>query len=182
WLETLLGSNAPMRAMPDLPARTFDQASATVLPIGQMIPKPVTTTRRRLKWTPVVEKNQAFLEWAETYAIACCTVVIFSASSSGISVSNSSSRAITNSTVSRESAPRSSTNEDSFLISASFTPSCSATIFLTRCSTFSTISPCLSSPKGECGSETRRFYQNEPTQPAALPSWRPSYHQHAAVH
>src|SRR4029077_20111071 len=137
WLETLLGSNAPMRAMPDLPARTFDQASATVLPIGQMIPKPVTTTRRRLKWTPVVEKNQAFLEWAETYAMACWTVVIFSASSSGISVSNSSSRAITSSTVSSESAPRSSTNEDSFLISASFTPSCSATIFLTRCSTFS---------------------------------------------
>src|SRR5437899_2854847 len=69
--------------------------------------------------------------------MACWTVVIFSASSSGISVSNSSSRAITSSTVSRESAPRSSTNEDSFLISASFTPSCSATIFLTRCSTFS---------------------------------------------
>src|SRR5262249_40754812 len=69
--------------------------------------------------------------------MACWTVVIFSASSSGISVSNSSSRAITSSTVSRESAPRSSTKEDSFLISASLTPSCSATIFLTRCSTFS---------------------------------------------
>src|SRR6185437_10622945 len=65
------------------------------------------------------------------------TVVIFSASSSGISVSNSSSSAMTSSTVSSESAPRSSTNDDSFLISASFTPSCSATIFLTRCSTFS---------------------------------------------
>src|SRR4026208_2614206 len=69
--------------------------------------------------------------------MACCTVVIFSASSSGISVSNSSSSAITSSTVSSESAPRSSTNEDSFLISASFTPSCSAMIFLTRCSMFS---------------------------------------------
>src|SRR5260221_8693723 len=67
----------------------------------------------------------------------CWTVVIFSASSSEISVSNSSSRAITSSTVSSESAPRSSTNEDPLLISASFTPSCSATIFLTRCSTFS---------------------------------------------
>src|SRR5450755_2501402 len=44
---------------------------------------------------------------------------------------------MTSSTVSSESAPRSSTNDDSFLISASFTPSCSATIFLTRCSTFS---------------------------------------------
>src|ERR1041384_5787951 len=69
--------------------------------------------------------------------MACCTVVIFSASSSGISVSNSSSSAITSSTVSSESAPRSSTNEESFLISPSFTPSCSAMIFLTRCSMFS---------------------------------------------
>src|SRR5689334_13455809 len=69
--------------------------------------------------------------------MACWTVVIFSASSSGISVSNSSSSAITSSTVSSESAPRSSTKEDSFLISASFTPSCSAMIFLTRCSMFS---------------------------------------------
>src|SRR6185369_3441503 len=69
--------------------------------------------------------------------MACCTVVIFSASSSGISVSNSSSSAITSSTVSSESAPRSSTNDDSVLISASLTPSCSATIFLTRCSTCS---------------------------------------------
>ena len=43
------------------------------------------------------------------------TVVIFSASSSGISHSNSSSSAITSSTVSRESAPRSSTKEDSIL-------------------------------------------------------------------
>src|SRR5882672_4076331 len=73
--------------------------------------------------------------------MACCTVVIFSASSSGISVSNSSSSAITSSTVSSESAPRSSTNEESFLISASFTPSCSAMIFLTACSMFSIAPP-----------------------------------------
>src|SRR5882724_7043594 len=66
--------------------------------------------------------------------MACCTEVIFSASSSGISHSNSSSNAITSSTVSRESAPRSLTKEDSFLTSDSFTPNCSATIFLTRCS------------------------------------------------
>src|SRR5882672_11285113 len=69
--------------------------------------------------------------------MASWTVVIFSASSSGISVSNSSSRAMTSSTVSSESAPRSSTNEDSVLISASFTPSCSAMIFFTRTSIFS---------------------------------------------
>src|SRR5688572_24561705 len=69
--------------------------------------------------------------------MACCTLVIFSACSSGISHSNSSSRAITSSTLSRESAPRSSTKDDSFLMSASATPSCSATIFLTRASMFS---------------------------------------------
>src|SRR5207253_1317010 len=51
------------------------------------------------------------------------------------------SSAITSSTVSSESAPRSSTNEESFLISASFTPSCSAMIFLTRCSMFSIRAP-----------------------------------------
>src|SRR5271163_2419033 len=67
--------------------------------------------------------------------MACWTVVIFSASSSGISVSNSSSSAITSSTVSSESAPRSSTNEASLVTSSSLTPSCSATIFLTCCST-----------------------------------------------
>src|SRR5687768_2068847 len=72
---------------------------------------------------------------------ACWTVVIFSASSSGISVSNSSSRAITSSTVSSESAPRSSTNDDSFLISPSLTPNCSAMILRTLCSTFSIIAP-----------------------------------------
>src|SRR6266702_2410768 len=54
---------------------------------------------------------------------------------------NSSSRAITSSTVSSESAPRSFTNEASFLISASATPSCSATIFLTRCSILSITPP-----------------------------------------
>jgi len=46
-----------------------------------------------------------------------------------------SSKAITNSTVSSESAPKSSTNEASLVTSSSFTPNCSATIFLTCCST-----------------------------------------------
>src|SRR5262245_47971535 len=71
WLETLAGSNEVMRPIPDLAARTFAQASATVLPIGLIIPNPVTTTRRRLKWTPAVGNDQAFLAWAETYAMAC---------------------------------------------------------------------------------------------------------------
>src|SRR6201991_1867173 len=47
---------------------------------------------------------------------------------------NSSSRAITSSTVSSESAPRSATKALSLATSASGTPSCSAMIFLTRAS------------------------------------------------
>jgi len=61
-------------------------------------------------------KRQAFVRRSLMYSMACWTVVIFSASSSGISISNSSSRAMTSSTVwSSESAPRSSTNEASFV-------------------------------------------------------------------
>src|SRR5512147_2488993 len=63
------------------------------------------------------------------------TVAIFSASSSGISTPNSSSRAMTSSTVSSESAPRSFTNEASGFTSPSGTPSCSAMIFFTFAST-----------------------------------------------
>src|SRR5687768_4331064 len=59
---------------------------------------------------------------------------MFSASSSGISTSNSSSMAITSSTMSRLSAPRSSMKEDSGLISSSPTPSWSAMMFLTLAS------------------------------------------------
>lgn len=58
----------------------------------------------------------------------------FSCCSSGISILKASSRAITSSTVSRLSAPRSSMKEASFLMSASFLPSCSAMICLTFCS------------------------------------------------
>src|SRR5438105_7850005 len=47
---------------------------------------------------------------------------------------NSSSRAITSSTVSSESAPRSATKAFSLATSASGTPSCSAMIFFTRAS------------------------------------------------
>ena len=60
------------------------------------------------------------------------TVRIFSASSSEISVPNSSSRLMISSTRSRESALRSSTNDASGLTSSSSTPSCSTTIFLSR--------------------------------------------------
>src|ERR1700693_3646724 len=103
--------------------------------------------------------------------MACWTLVIFSACSSGISHSNSSSRAITSSTLSKESAPRSSTKEDSFLMSASATPSCSATIFFTRASMLSI-------------DFLRRFEPRsaKPFQSERLPRRFSSIHIHAAVH
>src|SRR5580700_7724182 len=59
------------------------------------------------------------------------TVLIFSASSSGMSMLNSVSNAITNSTWSSESAPRSSVIDASGVTSDSSTPSCSTMIFFT---------------------------------------------------
>src|SRR5579872_4968685 len=59
------------------------------------------------------------------------TVLIFSASSSGMSMLNSVSNAMTSSTWSRESAPRSSVIEASGVTSSSSTPSCSTMIFFT---------------------------------------------------
>src|SRR5258707_8989656 len=77
--------------------------------------------------------------------MASFTVRIFSASSSGISMSNASSNAIPSSTVSSESAPRSSTKEALGVTSPSSTPSCSTTI----CFTFSsTEAMCLSPEYG----------------------------------
>src|SRR5215469_4852842 len=73
--------------------------------------------------------------------MASCTVRIFSASSSGISISKPSSKAITSSTVSRESAPKSSTNEALGVTSPSSTPSCSTII----CFTFSSTAAMFSS-------------------------------------
>src|SRR5471030_1283546 len=63
---------------------------------------------------------------------ASLTVMIFSAASSGISQPNSSSKAMTSSTVSRLSAPRSSIKLAFSVTLASSTPRCSTTIFLTR--------------------------------------------------
>src|SRR5688572_6763708 len=47
WQARRAGSNFVMRVIPDLPARAFCQASATVLPMGQTMPRPVTATLRR---------------------------------------------------------------------------------------------------------------------------------------
>src|SRR5271163_2927843 len=68
------------------------------------------------------------------YSTASFTVVIFSASSSGTSIPKASSNAMTNSTWSRESAPRSSTKCAVGVTSSSETPSCSTIICFTRSS------------------------------------------------
>ena len=70
------------------------------------------------------------------YFTASSTVNTFSASSSGISQPNSSSKAITNSTVSRESAPRSSIKLDFSVTLSASTPRFSTTIFFTFSRTF----------------------------------------------
>src|SRR5216117_2161728 len=87
------------------------------------------------------------------YWIASPTVTIFSASSSGIWMSKCSSSAITSSTVSRESAPRSSMNFAVGVTSSSSTPSCSTMISFTFSSTGFAMnrSP---PPKGELHIET----------------------------
>src|SRR4029453_2727220 len=75
------------------------------------------------------------------YWIASPTVTIFSASSSGIWMSKCSSRAMTSSTVSRESAPRSSMNFAFGLTSSSSTPNCSTMISFTLSSTDFAMNP-----------------------------------------
>src|SRR3569833_2492557 len=75
------------------------------------------------------------------YSIASLTVLIFSASSSGISRSNASSNCITSSTTSSESAPRSSWKLAPGVTSASSTCSCSTMICLTFSSTAKPDSP-----------------------------------------
>src|SRR5206468_11205651 len=47
WLDKREGSKRVMRVMPGLPASALSQASLTALPMGQTMPRPVTTTRRR---------------------------------------------------------------------------------------------------------------------------------------
>src|SRR5207244_1594811 len=88
-------------------AQTSDNDSA-----ARHLESPARVAGRKVCFTESVSQG---LACALTKSMACWTVVIFSASSSGISVSNSSSSAITSSTVSSESAPRSSTNDDSVL-------------------------------------------------------------------
>ncbi len=91
---------------------------------------PVMTTRRRM-----FAKLLACLGVLADVVDGIVTVRIFSASSSGISISKASSKAMTSSTVSSESAPRSSTNEALGVTSPSSTPNCSTIICFTFSST-----------------------------------------------
>src|SRR6185369_7085467 len=120
-----LRSNLVIGPMPLLPATSASQFFSVPMPIDDTRPTPVTTT---LRLSAIY-----FLDLAcdSMYSTASLTRVIFSASSSGISMPNSSSNAITSSTVSRESAPRSSTNDASGVTSSSSTPSCSTMMLFT---------------------------------------------------
>src|SRR5690348_7371056 len=106
---------------PDFPATSASHVSATVLPSGVTSPRPVTATRRRT-YFPI-------FSWR--YCIAAPTVFSFSASSSGMSMSNSFSKAITSSTVSRLSAPRSSMKLALLVSLSRSTPSSSTMMSLT---------------------------------------------------
>src|SRR5438270_93062 len=69
--------------------------------------------------------------FSSMYLMTSPTVCNFSASSSGTSTENSSSKAITSSTISSESAPRSSMNDAVGVTCSGFTPSCSTMISFT---------------------------------------------------
>src|SRR5436309_951989 len=149
------GSKCVIGPMPLTPATRFFQLSSVPMPSAQTSPTPVTTTRRvtvfRLlsgfeglylqtlsnECLDAARNARAYFDLAclSMYSTASLTVVIFSASSSGTSMPKASSNAITNSTWSSESAPRSSTNDAVGVTSASSTPSCSTIICFTRSST-----------------------------------------------
>src|SRR5579863_8188887 len=108
--EKAAASNCVMGPMPHLPAQIASHDVSVPIPSGVSKPTPVTTTLR-VKTAPP-EKSGYFLDVLDSmYSTASLTVVIFSASSSGISSSKASSKAMTSSTMSNESAPRSSTND-----------------------------------------------------------------------
>jgi len=101
WQEKSAGSNWVIRAIPDLPARIASQEGSVPIPSGVSKPTPVTTTLRDQTSLPD-EKDGYFLDVLFSSVLhGVLTVVIFSASSSGISSSNASSKAMTNSTMSQ---------------------------------------------------------------------------------
>src|SRR6267154_1983017 len=115
---------------------------------GLYLPAQAGLQTRSDRYLDAARNARAYLDLAclSMYSTASFTVVIFSASSSGTSMPNASSNAITNSTWSSESAPRSSTNDAVGVTSASSTPSCSTIICFTRSSTLAI--PISSVPTG----------------------------------
>src|ERR687895_159564 len=126
---------------------------STPQPSGVTMPSPVTTTRLMSKLQPETDgpkqetggpfddgpsgsvstrPGRQLLAFFSRNFVASPTVKIVSAASSGISQPNSSSNAITSSTVSRLSAPRSSIKLALSTTLSGSTPRCSTTIFLTR--------------------------------------------------
>src|SRR5262245_9025043 len=143
-VENCATSKRVMVAMPLQPRRSAFQFASVPMPTEDTSPIPVITTRlltsastAARRAAPRFRGRRYFLpfEWPSMYSTASLTRVIFSASSSGISIPNSSSKAITSSTVSSESAPRSSTNEASAVTSSSSTPSCSTMMAFTLSAT-----------------------------------------------
>src|SRR5437867_11196189 len=111
-----------MGPAPERPASRPSHVLETFVPSGVTSPRPVITTRRGIGYFPI-------LSWR--YCSACPTVRNFSASSSGMSMSNSFSKAITSSTVSRLSAPKSSMILASDVSLSRSTPSSSTMMSLT---------------------------------------------------
>src|ERR1017187_2414957 len=128
-------SNPWMGAIPLAPAISCRHTSGAVLPTPQTSPRPVITTLR------VTGYLAPFFSFFSMYSTASFTVLIFSASSSGISRSNASSNCITSSTTSSESAPRSSWKLAPGVTSASSTCNCSTMICFTFSSTAMRASP-----------------------------------------
>src|ERR1035438_5413043 len=150
--------------MPLAPASNCRHTSGAVLPTPHTSPRPVMTTRRFTGYLPF-----AVFSFFSMYSIASLTVLIFSASSSGISRSKASSNCITSSTTSSESAPRSSWKLAPGVTSASSTCSCSTMICFTFSSTAMPDSP--------------RFLQNFGCTPGfALPRLRSACLQYRLRH
>src|SRR5438105_2457929 len=165
-----LASNFVIGPIPERPSTSPCQVGSLPTPSGEIMPIPVTTTRRL--FMVLIAKAEAggvshpangtdrrpvpggrdyeVLARLSMYSTASLTFLIFSASSSEISTPNSSSNAMISSTVSSESAPRSSTNDASGFTSSASTPSCSTMIDLTRSSTDIVSPPQFHLGGGEC--------------------------------
>src|SRR5690606_32754527 len=100
---------------------------------GLSLSKPIRAAPDALRLPPGERQREGPQPlFSSMYLMASLTVVIFSAASSGISTPNSSSNAMTSSTMSRLSAPRSSMKLASSVTLSASTPRCSTTIFFTR--------------------------------------------------